>query len=193
MEKRAWSILRRHLEMPPRFRDQRRGRAYGAQTGRRKRICDKANVSAEHAAPQAEAWISRSNEDQSGSLDPEGAAGQGPSQAVGVASDLVAQRESLKSRREFQRVIEKGRAARSNGITVFVGNYDPEREPRLGLAVRERTSAVRRNRARRRLRAAAASCRLPPRDVVIRADGAVADMEFQELVGMLRSAMGATS
>jgi ribonuclease P protein component len=103
----------------------------------------------------------------------------------------VAQRKSLKLRREFRRVMEKGRAARRNGITVFVGNYDPEREPRLGLAVRDRGSAVRRNRARRRLRAAAALCELPRRDVVIRAEGAVADMEFQELVRMLKSAVKA--
>ena len=88
-------------------------------------------------------------------------------------------------------MIEKGRASRRDGITVFVGNYDPEREPRLGLAVRERRSAVRRNRARRRLRAAAAQCELPRRDVVIRAEGAAGEMQFQELVGILKSAVEA--
>ena len=90
-------------------------------------------------------------------------------------------------------MIEKGRAARRNGITVFVGNYDPEMEPRLGLAVRERGSAVRRNRVRRRLRAATTLCRLPHRDVVIRADGSVAEMEFQELVKKLESALAAAA
>jgi ribonuclease P protein component len=89
--------------------------------------------------------------------------------------------------------MEKGRASRRNGITVFVGDYDPNGEPRLGLAVRERRSAVKRNRARRRLRAAAAQCGLPPRDVVIRADPGVVDMEFQELVEQLRSAVVSTT
>jgi ribonuclease P protein component len=104
----------------------------------------------------------------------------------------VPQRKSLKSRREFKRVVERGRAKRRNGITVFVGDYDPDGEPRIGFAVRERRSAVRRNRARRRLRAAAAQCGLPDRDLVIQADGSVADMEFQELVEHMKSAMVAT-
>jgi len=177
--------------MPPRFRDQQRGRAYGAKIVQRKRFCDKANIPAEHQAPEAEAWFSRSDEDAGRPGDPEGAPGKRPDQAVGVASDSVAQRKSLRSRREFQRVIQKGRAARRNGITVFVGNYDPE-EPRLGLAVRERKSAVRRNRVRRRLRAAAALCELPGRDVVISAEPGVADLEFQELVVELKSAVRAT-
>jgi ribonuclease P protein component len=163
------------------------------KTAQRKRFCDKANFPAEHQAPQAEAWISSPDEDAGRSRDPQSSPSQGPSQVVGVTSDLVANRRSLKSRREFQRVIEKGRAVRRNGITVFVGNYDPEMEPRLGLAVRERGSAVRRNRVRRRLRAATALCRLPHRDVVIRADGSVADMEFQELVKKLESALAAAA
>ncbi|HZA39864.1 MAG TPA: ribonuclease P protein component [Actinomycetota bacterium] len=103
----------------------------------------------------------------------------------------MAQRKSLKSRREFRRVMEMGRAARRDGITVFVGDYDPAREPRLGLAVRRRRSAVRRNRARRRLRAAAAQSDLPHRDVVIRADDVVAEVEFQKLVDALKSAVRA--
>lgn len=191
VEKRGWSILRRHPEIPPRFRDQRRERACGAKTVQRKRVCDKKNVPAKHPAPEAEARIPCSDEDEGRSSHPQGAAGQRPSQAVGVTSELVAQRKSLKSRREFRRVMEMGRAARRDGITVFVGDYDPAREPRLGLAVRRRRSAVRRNRARRRLRAAAAQSDLPHRDVVIRADDVVAEVEFQKLVDALKSAVRA--
>ena len=75
---------------------------------------------------------------------------------------------------------------------MFVGNYDSQ-EPRMGLAVRERKSAVRRNRVRRRLRAAAALCELPGRDVVISAEPGVADLGFQELVAELESAVRATT
>jgi ribonuclease P protein component len=88
--------------------------------------------------------------------------------------------------------MQEGQAARRDGITVFVGDYDLQ-EPRLGLAVRERRSAVRRNRARRRLRAAAALCELPRRDVVSRAEPGVVDLEFQELVTVLTSAVRATT
>lgn len=88
-------------------------------------------------------------------------------------------------------MIHGGRAARRNGITVFVGEDEPEREPRVGFTVRERRSAVRRNRVRRRLRAAAQLCALPHRDVVIRGDGEVAEMEFQELVNVLSKALEA--
>ena len=89
-------------------------------------------------------------------------------------------------------MIQLGRAARRNGITVFVGNFE-QQEPRLGLVVRERKSAVRRNRVRRRLRAAAALCELPGRDVVIRAEAGMANVEFQELVTTLNAAVRAAA
>ena len=159
------------------------------KTAQRKRFRDKANVPAEHPAPEAEARLSSPDEDEGRTSDSKGPARQRPSQAVGLTTETVRRRESLRSRREFQRVLAEGRAGRRDGITVFVGNYDPEVEPRLGLAVRSKGSSVRRNRARRRLRAAAAECKLPPRDVVIRAEGVVADMEFQEMVDHLKAAV----
>ena len=89
---------------------------------------------------------------------------------------------SLAAPRDFQRVLTQGRRIRSQGIQVSVAPRDASDLPsRLGLAVRA-SGAVVRNRARRRLRAAATGC-VPPRgwDVVLGAGSEAAGMSYQEL------------
>jgi ribonuclease P protein component len=57
------------------------------------------------------------------------------------------------------------------------------------LSVRVRGSAVRRNRVKRRVRAALRECPAPTRNVVVRADEVVAELEFQKLVTNLQGAL----
>lgn len=81
-----------------------------------------------------------------------------------------------------------GNRSRKDGITVYVrpGVADTSR---LGVAVRAR-NAVTRNRIKRRIRAAFREARTEESyDVVVRAEGATATMNFQELSGMLASAL----
>lgn len=90
----------------------------------------------------------------------------------------------LRQRRDFDRVMAQGARAAAGPLQVFAA---PSPETRLGLAVTVRPAgAVVRNRVRRRLRAAFERCpTAAPIDVVVRADGRVARMDFQELVRIL--------
>jgi ribonuclease P protein component len=150
---------------------------------------DKANVPTKQSPEEAQARFSRSHEDARGSGNPQGAPGQGPGETVGLARPLVVRIRSLSSEQDFTRVVRRGRATRRDGITVFVDSDAPKGAPGVGLSVRVRGSAVRRNRARRRVRAALLECRVPSRDIVIRADDTVVDMEFQKLVSLVQRAL----
>ncbi|MGH2752320.1 MAG: ribonuclease P protein component [Actinomycetota bacterium] len=98
---------------------------------------------------------------------------------------------SLRSGRDFQRVLTDGRSARRNGIVaVVVAGPKPEEPSRLGLAVRSTRGAVARNRTKRRLRAAFDEIEVPRGyDVVLRADDEVRASPFSEVVGHLGAAL----
>ncbi|MGH2699980.1 MAG: ribonuclease P protein component [Actinomycetota bacterium] len=98
---------------------------------------------------------------------------------------------SLRSGRDFQRVLAEGGRARRDGIlAVVVPSDQPESPPRLGLAVHCNRGAVARNRAKRRLRAAFRALDLQPGyDVVLRADERVLLAGYGDLVDDLRAAL----
>jgi ribonuclease P protein component len=95
----------------------------------------------------------------------------------------------LRNRRDFQRVLAKGRRARRDGIlATALPGPDPEASARLGLAVHGGRNAVARNRARRRLRAAFRALEFQTGyDVVLRADERVLPTDYGDLVGDLRA------
>lgn len=98
----------------------------------------------------------------------------------------------LRSSKDHERVRRAGVRARRDGVTVFVAPAAQAEGPaRVGLAVRGRP-AVRRNRAKRRLRAACGRCALPAGvDVVIAGGVELSEIGFQELVDSLSAALGA--
>jgi ribonuclease P protein component len=101
---------------------------------------------------------------------------------------------SLRGRSSFQRVYREGRRSGRGGITVISvpGRPGP---PRIGfVAGKALGSAVARNRAKRRLRAAAE--RVPfaaGTDYVVIAARSVDDMEFEMLVVRLGEAANGTA
>ncbi|MFP3881555.1 MAG: ribonuclease P protein component [Actinomycetota bacterium] len=109
-------------------------------------------------------------------------------------SDSLPSYESLKNSRDFRRVLTEGRRHREGGI-VMVSSPGPAEMPRVGLLVsRSCGSAVRRNRIKRRLRAAAEGAELQPGiDYVIIATSQVAEVPFDQLTSWLdRALMGPT-
>jgi ribonuclease P protein component len=100
----------------------------------------------------------------------------------------VSQVTSLGKRGDISRVLSQGRRVRASGLSISY--LRTEAEPvRLVMAVRAR-SAVKRNRIRRRLRAAVASASLPGGvDLMIRTDESAAGLEFQEMVASIRGAI----
>jgi ribonuclease P protein component len=98
---------------------------------------------------------------------------------------------SLRTSRDFARVVRAGRRGMSDGITVFVGRTEEARPARLGLSVRATSgSAVTRNRIKRRIRAAWRN--LAPvegAEVVVQADRSTADAAFQDLENHLVKAL----
>ncbi|MGH2735138.1 MAG: ribonuclease P protein component [Actinomycetota bacterium] len=90
---------------------------------------------------------------------------------------------TLRSARDFHRVMAAGRVARRGVLTAVVVVREDEMGSRLGLAVRTRGGSVVRNRVRRRLREAFRRCDAEPGlDVVVRADERAGEVAFQELV-----------
>ncbi|MGH2779020.1 MAG: ribonuclease P protein component [Actinomycetota bacterium] len=98
---------------------------------------------------------------------------------------------SLRSSRDFQRVLAQGRRARSGGIVAVVAPNEKVGEPaRVGLAVRSSGGAVVRNRIKRRLRGAYERIDAPMGyDIVVRADDRVRAGEFASLVEDLGAAV----
>jgi ribonuclease P protein component len=103
-------------------------------------------------------------------------------------------RGSIARSRDFRTVIETGRRARRDGLTVWaLPASDPAMASRLGLTVRKSTgNAVTRNRIKRRVRHAFAEA-LPVEgfDVVARADTQAIGRNYQEMRDDLRRALTA--
>lgn len=91
---------------------------------------------------------------------------------------------------DFRRVLSTGRRSRRGAITV-IGAPGSENGPRVGLVVRKDVgNAVRRNRAKRRIRHALAGISLEQgMDYVIIADRQVVEASFTDLTGWVRRAL----
>lgn len=116
-----------------------------------------------------------------------------PSSTPGAARDVSAsppEVSSLRRSSDFRRVLAGGRRCRRGAITV-VGAKGADGETRVGLVVRKDVgNAVRRNRAKRRIRHAMREVSLEQSmDYVIIADGQVVDAPFGRLTGWLRHAV----
>ncbi|MGH2773908.1 MAG: ribonuclease P protein component [Actinomycetota bacterium] len=98
---------------------------------------------------------------------------------------------SLRSGRDFRRVLERGRRASRDGlVAVAVVNSLPGEPSRLGLAVKCRRGAVARNRVKRRIRAAFRLLEpIDGYDVVVRADDRVLATEYSRVVEDLGAAL----
>lgn len=90
---------------------------------------------------------------------------------------------SLRSRRDFRRVLGTGRKLQTPAGTFFTVVGGSGRPARLGIAVPATAGeAVARNRIKRRLRAAFLRATPPPGlDVVVRARAEASTVPFQEL------------
>lgn len=97
---------------------------------------------------------------------------------------------SLRSGRDFRRVLERGRRASRDGlVAVALVNSLPDEPARLGLAVRCK-GAVARNRVKRRIRAAFRLLGfVDGYDVVVRADDRVLETKYSRLVQDLGAAL----
>jgi len=107
------------------------------------------------------------------------------------AGSLPERWESLRGRQAFAAVYTQGTRRRVGGITV-VGRTGEADVPKVGIVTSRRRlgSAVHRNRARRRIRAALDRIDLPPRlEAVVIADRRVLDVPFTTLVEWLQTAL----
>lgn len=98
--------------------------------------------------------------------------------------------ESLRSPRDFRRVLNEGKRYRSGGLVVVASSEHPG-PARYGLVVSKSSgNAVTRNRIKRRLRHCIRSLQLNPgHDYVIIASQQVADVPHTRLQGWLERAM----
>lgn len=97
----------------------------------------------------------------------------------------------LRGRSEFRALTRPdGRGAHGPVSVSFVGAGATSAVPAVGFAIgRAHGNAVRRNRLRRRLRAAAAAAGdLAPGSYLVRASPAAASLTFDEMVAALRTA-----
>ena len=96
---------------------------------------------------------------------------------------------SLTRPADFRAVMADGERSGGRGMTVYV-RRSQDNGPRLGLVVKA-SGSVSRNRVKRRLRAAVqAAGPAVGTDVVIRADDRAAGRDFQEMVTIVRGALG---
>ena len=152
---------------------------------------DEANIPAQYAPPEAQAWLPCSDENSSRPDHPEKPAGQGPHPAVRLrpASGTLRSPRSLSTKGDFAKVFAEGRRARADGLTVWALPRK-ECETRLGLAVGTGAGgAAVRNRIRRRLRALVRSARPEGVDLVIGADSAATSLSYQQLEDHLKQAL----
>ena len=100
---------------------------------------------------------------------------------------------TLRTGRDFARVLSSGKRARSDGITVHVARSSQGGSPRLGLSVRTSVgSAVTRNRLKRRVRAAWRDLEATEGvEVVVQANRSAAALRYQELEKHLATALRA--
>ncbi|MDE0600700.1 MAG: ribonuclease P protein component [bacterium] len=98
--------------------------------------------------------------------------------------------QPLRTSRHFRLVFSRGKRCRVGGLTVVSAPNATDRTG-IGLVAGRRVgTAVVRNRAKRRLRAALAEVGAPPgRDYVIVATRQVAEVPFRTLVEWLRDAL----
>lgn len=103
------------------------------------------------------------------------------------------QSRSLRSSRDFRRVYKEGRRARSDGVTV-VAAANTLGGPRLGISLRRDVgNAVKRNKAKRRLREVFRHSGIQTGfDVVIQADQSASQLEFRDLQGHVLKALRET-
>jgi len=97
--------------------------------------------------------------------------------------------KSLAGRRRFSEVFTTGTRRRQGGITVIVARDG--RVPEVGIVASKKRvgSAVDRNRARRRIRAALGHVTLSEGSYIVVASRGVLTAPFGELVGWLETAM----
>lgn len=97
--------------------------------------------------------------------------------------------DSIRSGRDFQRILRSGgRAGGDGGLRLVVVRAGiPSSRPKLGFAVKA-PDAVTRNRVKRRLRAAADRADLPVGvELVVASDPRILGLPFQELVVRLEA------
>ena len=150
-----------------------------------------ADVPTQEALPAQNPWVSHTHVDARRSPGAEGAAPQG-SQAPHAGSDAMNRRHRLSGRRRIAAVREAGKEVRSGVLRLrAIPGEGPE--SRVALAVPGAGGAVRRNRARRRLRAAIAPllAQWPRLDLVVSLPGSAAEIPYLELQAALASALDA--
>ncbi len=149
-----------------------------------------ADLSTEQARAQAPAWFSRTHVDGRRPPRDQRAPREGPQAPLGVTAGLP----RLKRRAEFLRVAAANRKWATPGLVLQAVERTAGAEPRVGFTVSRKVgNAVRRNRARRRLRAAAdrlmPACAAAGRDYVIIGRPATLERPFEALVGDLEQAL----
>ena len=107
----------------------------------------------------------------------------GGDQKVGSASRRNERYVSLRNRDDFKRVFRSGRRSKSKGLTVLT-TKGPSTVPRIGIVAGKKVgNAVSRNRAKRRLREAAAQADLrPATDYILIAGPECNEVAFSDLV-----------
>lgn len=155
-------------------------------------LLDEADVSTESAPPGEDAWLPRAHEDEGRTKGVEASACEGPETADRLIGGL-SRRQRLTTRADFQALFQKGKRIDRPALIVL---WREANEPtRVGFAVsRQLRNAVRRNRARRRLREAfrAARAAAPVRaELVIIGRPASLTTPFETLLGQMRQALGA--
>jgi len=155
-------------------------------------IVHEADVSAESTPSEENSWLPRADEDEGRAEGPEAAAREGAETAHGVTGRLR-RPERLTRGAEFQALFQQGkRLERPSMIVLWRASEGPRR---VGFAVgRQIRSAVRRNRARRRLREAYRAARdaAPAKvDLVVIGRAAALVVDPTTLVDDMRSAFRA--
>ncbi len=167
-----------------------------------------ADISAEEAPRKAQARFPRSDEDQGGPPHDQAPASQGPQQALEVARGhhgahradqggngrwIMAKVPTLRRREDLDRVFEAGHWRRLRPVAVGTYHRDDDQPCRFAFVAGRRIgNAVRRNRARRRLREALRGM-LPEiregADVVLAARDDTPEIDFLTLKQAIRGAL----
>ena len=150
-----------------------------------------ADVPTQEALPAQDARVSHTHVDARRSPGAQGEAPQG-SQAPYAGPDAMNRRHRLSGRRRIAAVRETGTEARSGVLRVRAAGGEDD-VSRVAFSIPGAGGAVRRNRARRRLRAAIAPLLLqyPRLDLVVSLPGSATEIPFPELRAALTSALGA--
>lgn len=100
---------------------------------------------------------------------------------------------TLRRRKEIDRVFREGRWLRLRAVAVGIYQRNDEAPTRAAFVAGKRLgTAVRRNRARRRMREALRTCArriMPGADVVLAARDATADVDYESLRAAIRYAL----